>query len=258
MKIQVTSKSCGSPAVFSMHWRAGTWLWPACERLASRKWFKTPDCITSCRDSFHQLHIGTLHPCALIKWLLTGNNNLLHMQHRREINLQMQGCVNMSFFFSKSSQRSGAPLIPELQPALLVNFHAAWYVTVYLRLKIENFPLNLQVTPLSHMVRGPGEIKWWSKAHVSNSRTHFMQPARAVSLRCFKLCTHHKTTSPTMHVSFVSHKVSTTRSIFLVVKDPQVIAKCPKKEILLKKENWFDVLNIVEEKTCLMIIWYWL
>lgn len=98
MKIQVTSKSCGSPAVFSMHWRAGTWLWTACERLASRKWFKTPDCITSCRDSFHQLHIGTLHPSALIKWLLTGNN-LLHMQHRREINLQMHGCVNMSFFF---------------------------------------------------------------------------------------------------------------------------------------------------------------
>lgn len=99
MKIQVTSKSCGSPAVFSMHWRAGTWHWTACERLASRKWFKTPDCITSCRDSFHQLHIGTLHPSALIKWLLTGNNNLLHMQHSREINLQMQGCVNMSSFF---------------------------------------------------------------------------------------------------------------------------------------------------------------
>lgn len=145
MKIQVTSKSCGSPAVFSMHWRAGTWLWTACEHLASRKWFKTPDCITSCRDSFHQLHIGALHPSVLIEWLLTGNNNLLRMQHR-EINLQMQGCVNMSFF-SKSSQQSRAPLNPELQPALLVIFHAAWYVTVYLRLEIENFPLNLQVTP---------------------------------------------------------------------------------------------------------------
>lgn len=96
------------------------------------------------------------------------------------------------------------PLNFELRPALLVNFHVAWYVTVYLTLKIENFPSALQVTQwvswsgseACHNVtktyqwlsRQREKMKWWFRRLMpenSCGRFHPISSFFHFSLTCF-------------------------------------------------------------------------
>lgn len=124
MKIQVTSESCTGVLGHGSGLRVNAW-----HRGSD---FKGQIVLLVCWDF---LSIRCISPLLIIVVDMDCDENLLHKEQKRQMNPPHR---------VQSSGWSPALPNPDLQPAPLVNFPAAWYVTLYLRLKIANFTLNLQ------------------------------------------------------------------------------------------------------------------